>query len=173
MSVRKANVQPARFGSSIPFVLFGWLMSLSIGRLAPLLAPTRRRTMTRPKSPARVSVPVAPIRTPEPFDFPDVPTYEEYAQDQWRQTRIKDQRVIRGRDLAIYASIVTAWLGANVVFWSWWFQPEHIVTLPRLIVATVAIAYDLTVMPAVFIFFLWKMKRTRPSNPHRACESRW
>ena len=103
--------------------------------------------------------------TAEPVVRPQIPSYEEFQQEQWRRQRIHDRRVIRGWDIAIYATVVTAWVAANVVFWSWWFQPEHVVTWPRMIVASVAIAYDLTMMPAVFIFFLWKMKQPDPIKP--------
>lgn len=51
----------------------------------------------------------------------------------------------------------------NVIFWTWWWQPEHVVTWPKFIVASFALAYDLTMMPAVFLFMVFKMRTPEPA----------
>jgi cellulose synthase (UDP-forming) len=69
------------------------------------------------------------------------------------------------RDRLVLTAFAIAWLAANIVYWSWWLQPEHIVTLPRFVVASLALGYDLTLMPAIFLFFLFRMRRPTPIEP--------
>ena len=75
---------------------------------------------------------------------------------------IRDRPLLVGRDRLILAFLVVTWLAATVVFWTWWARVEHIVSLPLFIVATVALAYDLTLMPLSFVFFLLQARRPDP-----------
>ncbi|MGA7672303.1 MAG: glycosyltransferase family 2 protein [Nitrolancea sp.] len=70
-------------------------------------------------------------------------------------------------DLAIYAVAVITWASVNLFFWQWWFQPDHIVTWPRFLLATIGLSYDLTLMPMVLIFFLYQMKRPVHVDPEQ------
>lgn len=67
-----------------------------------------------------------------------------------------------GRDKMVLILIASAWVVANVVFWAWWWQPGHVVAWPRFLVASFALAYDLTMMPAVFLFMVFKMRKPDP-----------
>jgi cellulose synthase (UDP-forming) len=54
------------------------------------------------------------------------------------------------------------WLIANIVFWSWWLRPVHVITVPRFVLTTLVIGYTLA-MPAYFIYFLGRMRRPNPA----------
>jgi cellulose synthase (UDP-forming) len=75
---------------------------------------------------------------------------------------ISNERMLRGVNLAVYLLMTTVWLTANVFFWHWWFQADHVVTWWRFGLTTFALSYDLTLMPLVFILFLYHMKRPLP-----------
>src|SRR2546426_11009161 len=61
-----------------------------------------------------------------------------------------------------YRGLTLLWFGATIGFWVWWFQPSHIVTVPRFLITTFVIAYALA-MPAYFLFFLGRMRRPNPA----------
>ncbi len=67
-------------------------------------------------------------------------------------------------DKLVYWSLVALWLGGNVLFWGWWFNEDHIVTLPGLIFNSLLIAYDL-LLPGWFLFFLGRMREPNPAVP--------
>ncbi len=79
-----------------------------------------------------------------------------------RTRKVVDEYVLRGADRLVYAVISSVWVVATVTFWLWWFRPDRIVTTWRFILTTFALSYDLTLMPLVFIFFLYHMKRPQP-----------
>lgn len=81
------------------------------------------------------------------------------------RTQIIDHPVLVGRDKVVFGLIAVAWLAASIVFWRWWIQSDHVLSLPTFIVATFALAYDLLMMPAVFIFMMFKMRRPEPISP--------
>jgi cellulose synthase (UDP-forming) len=57
--------------------------------------------------------------------------------------------------------LLTTWMLANLIFWSWWFQKDHIVSLPLLILNTIALFYSF-LFPAYFFFFASRMKKPDP-----------
>ncbi|HET9016446.1 MAG TPA: glycosyltransferase family 2 protein [Thermomicrobiaceae bacterium] len=72
---------------------------------------------------------------------------------------IVDEPVLRGWSRVVYALILAVWIPANVTFWSWWVQPAHVGNPWLFAAISLASAYDLTLMPLVFLFFLWHMRR--------------
>ncbi len=70
--------------------------------------------------------------------------------------------VMTAAERRAYRALACLWLIANLVFWSWWLRPSHIVTMPRFLVTTFVIGYALA-MPAYFIFFLGRMRRPNPA----------
>jgi len=70
--------------------------------------------------------------------------------------------VMTAAEKRTYRALACLWTIANLVFWSWWLRPSHIVTLPRFLVTTFVIGYTLA-MPAYFIFFLGRMRRPNPA----------
>ena len=70
--------------------------------------------------------------------------------------------VMTAAEKRTYRVLACLWLIANLVFWSWWLRPSHIVTVPRFLVTTFVIGYTLA-MPAYFIFFLGHMRRPNPA----------
>ena len=77
--------------------------------------------------------------------------------------RIRSLTVLSRRDRLLLAAITSVWAFSNLIFWLWWAQPGHVVSVPRFIIASIALAYDLTLMPAVFVFMLFKMRRPVPA----------
>ena len=75
---------------------------------------------------------------------------------------IASEYVMRGLNLAVYIVMTTVWFTANVFFWHWWFQSNHVVTWWRFGLTTFALSYDLTLMPLAFILLLYHMKRPLP-----------
>src|SRR5947209_1939719 len=61
-----------------------------------------------------------------------------------------------------YHTLVGLWFVMLLLFWSWWFRPSHIVTIPRFLITTFVIGYTLA-MPAYFFFFLGRMRRPNPA----------
>jgi cellulose synthase (UDP-forming) len=84
---------------------------------------------------------------------------------EWRQEAIAADTTVPVMTVAekqTYRLLASIWLVANIVFWSWWGRPSHIVTVPRFLLTSFVIAYTLA-MPAYFIFFLGRMRRPNPA----------
>jgi len=73
--------------------------------------------------------------------------------------------VMSGRDKIVYWLLVIAWLVANIVFWSWWFRPEHIASPVMFAMISAALFYESTVLPSFYLFFLSKMRRPIHIDP--------
>ena len=59
------------------------------------------------------------------------------------------------RDKIVYWLLVVAWLTANLMFWHWWLNPEHVVTIEGLVVNSLLFLYGSTcLMVGWFLFFL-------------------
>ncbi len=104
-------------------------------------------------------------QTTEPQLKPLHPSVDEPRHTAPATSPIVDRRVIQGRDRVIYFMLVAVWITLNTLFWHWWFQVDHVVTWPRFVIATMVLGFDVTAMPSVMIFFLWKMKRPDPLPP--------
>lgn len=65
--------------------------------------------------------------------------------------------------------LVTAWWAGLLVFYTWWFQVEHVATWLCFVGNTLLVSYSLA-LPAYFFFFVSRMKRANPSIP---LPSRW
>ena len=62
------------------------------------------------------------------------------------------------------AFLVGCWIAAEVFFWSYWLQPNHVVSLAGFLFNTALILW-FTALPTYFLFFLTRMKRTVPDLP--------
>lgn len=58
--------------------------------------------------------------------------------------------------LSLIPGIVT-----TIAFWAWWFSPNHVISSPNMVVATLLVGYELTI-PAYFYFFVLRMKKVNP-----------
>jgi cellulose synthase (UDP-forming) len=61
----------------------------------------------------------------------------------------------------MYAWICVLWVLVNVMFWGWWLQPEHISSSWLYIVFSLVWAYESTVLPSMYLYFVGHMRRPR------------
>jgi cellulose synthase (UDP-forming) len=76
--------------------------------------------------------------------------------------RVVSDLVISGADRWVYRALVVAWVLANLVFWVWWLQPEHVATPWFFALVTVTFAYDAAFLPTMFLYFVGRMRSPRP-----------
>lgn len=55
--------------------------------------------------------------------------------------------------------VAVAWLVSAVVFWRWWLEADHVVTLPGTIINSAIIAFEFLVLPLWFIVFVRRARR--------------
>ena len=74
--------------------------------------------------------------------------------DHGRPLRVPDlilEPVFTGRKKLVNFAGIAIWVIALGFFWTWWFSPEHIVSMPRFIVISLILIW-MTLIPAYFIF---------------------
>jgi cellulose synthase (UDP-forming) len=83
--------------------------------------------------------------------------------------QVEDPRADTGSDSMLQAGqrivywlLVVFWLGANLLFWSWWLRPEHVATSWLYLLFTAALAYDGSFLPSIYLYYVGKMRRPRP-----------
>ncbi|MDP3962780.1 MAG: glycosyltransferase, partial [bacterium] len=69
------------------------------------------------------------------------------------------------RDKVVYWLLVLVWTVVNVVFWSWWFQGEHIANLSMYVLMSVSLMYETTILPSVYLFYVGRMRRPIHREP--------
>ncbi|MDD3679406.1 MAG: glycosyltransferase [Candidatus Shapirobacteria bacterium] len=63
------------------------------------------------------------------------------------------------KDKYFYQFLVVLWMVVNLVFWFWWFRPNHVVSLPMFVLMSVSLFYETTLLPSVYFFYVGKMRR--------------
>lgn len=58
-----------------------------------------------------------------------------------------------------YIVIVFFWLIANGVFWSWWWEGQHIGNGVLFVLFSAALFYEITLLPSFYLFYLGQMKK--------------
>lgn len=71
-------------------------------------------------------------------------------------------RVVTRGDQHRLVALVLCWVIAQVVFWTWWLQPGHVVTALGMTVNSVLFFWT-TFLPAWYLFFLLRMKQPNPA----------
>ena len=66
------------------------------------------------------------------------------------------------RDRVLVAALTAGWLVCMVLFWSWWFQPEHRVGWFGMVVNSVLLVY-LSLMPLSFLIAVNRLRRVDPA----------
>ncbi|MDQ3810624.1 MAG: glycosyltransferase, partial [Chloroflexota bacterium] len=61
----------------------------------------------------------------------------------------------------IFRCLVAVWGASLLIFWPWWFQEEHVVTWPGMLLSTTLLAWSMC-LPAWFFFFVHRMRRPNP-----------
>lgn len=73
-------------------------------------------------------------------------------------TRPTLEQVFGGASKSVYFLGVAAWLLGLGWFWTWWFDPKHILSLPAFLLLTAILAW-VTLLPAYFIYLFAGSRR--------------
>lgn len=73
--------------------------------------------------------------------------------------------VMNVREKKFYWVLFVVWAVANIVFWSWWFQGEHVASLPMYVLMSVSLLYEATILPSFYLFFVGRMRKPRSIDP--------
>ncbi|MBV9546218.1 MAG: glycosyltransferase, partial [Chloroflexi bacterium] len=76
--------------------------------------------------------------------------------------RVQSTPALTRSQARVYSSLAIIWIGANVLFWSWWLEPERVGSIWMYILMSIALAYDATLLPSAYLFFLGRMRHPRP-----------
>jgi cellulose synthase/poly-beta-1,6-N-acetylglucosamine synthase-like glycosyltransferase len=60
-----------------------------------------------------------------------------------------------------FNGLIILWLAALIWFWSWWFRPDHVVTVWGMVINSIMIGWTIF-LPAYYFFFLYRMKIANP-----------
>src|SRR5947209_2365926 len=74
-----------------------------------------------------------------------------------RAAPVETSRELSRGDARAYRLFLLIWAAANLLFWSWWLRPEHVETGWLYALFTLPFAYEVTVLPSVFLFYLGRM----------------
>jgi cellulose synthase (UDP-forming) len=80
---------------------------------------------------------------------------------------VESDREITGWTAVVFALLAVSWIVSNVVFWGWWLTPDHVASRSLYIVFSAAFGYDVTVLPSMYLCYVWQMRRPRPVLPEQ------
>ncbi|HLG68960.1 MAG TPA: glycosyltransferase family 2 protein [Chloroflexota bacterium] len=80
-----------------------------------------------------------------------------------RYTKHASERVIHGKQALEYVALVCLWVIANAAFWLWWTRPERVASGLLYVPFTVAYGYIVTGLPAMYLFYVGRMRRPKPA----------
>ena len=67
--------------------------------------------------------------------------------------------------MLVYWLFVGLWIVANVFFWVWWLRPEQVSSGWFYTLMTLAFAYDATILPTMYLFYVGRMREPMASPP--------
>ncbi len=73
--------------------------------------------------------------------------------------RLESERVVVGRRLVAWCAIALGWLGANVGYWAWWLPQSGTGTSWLFWPQTLALLYQMTVLPSFFFYYVLRARR--------------
>src|SRR5688572_32036668 len=99
------------------------------------------------------------VAPPEPAAEPDLlaPALPSSA-----SIRVQSFSSMTRSQARMYTCLGLIWVAANILFWCWWLQPSHVGAVWLYVLMTAALAYDATVLPTAFLFFVGRMRHPRP-----------
>jgi cellulose synthase (UDP-forming) len=80
----------------------------------------------------------------------------------------ESERVMTRGQRRQWCFFVTTWLVALAWFWTWWLQAAHVGNPALYWAFSVPMIYVTAVLPSVYLFYLYHMRRPRPANTERA-----
>jgi cellulose synthase (UDP-forming) len=75
--------------------------------------------------------------------------------------RVQSTSALTRSQARVYTCLGLIWAAANIGFWLWWLQPEHVGAPWLFALMSVALAYDATVLPTAYLFFVGRMRHPR------------
>src|SRR5215207_9031359 len=66
--------------------------------------------------------------------------------------RVQSTSALTRSQARVYMCLGSIWAVANIGFWVWWLQPEHVGAGWLFALMSVALAYDATVLPTAYLF---------------------
>src|SRR5215207_8155043 len=76
--------------------------------------------------------------------------------------RVQAERMVTGAFARQYWCVVALWAVTNAVFWIWWLQPERMRVPALFVLLSLALSYEGTIVPSVYLFLIGRMRRPRP-----------
>ena len=76
--------------------------------------------------------------------------------------RVQSVPALTRSQARVHAGFGWIWLAANLLFWFWWLQPERVGAGWLYALLSLALAYDATILPTAYLFFVGRMRHPRP-----------
>src|SRR4051812_14355734 len=77
-------------------------------------------------------------------------------------------RVMSRRNRRQCIALAVIWVLCSAYFWLWWLHPAHAGNPLLFAGVSAGFFYTATVLPSVYLFFLWHMHRPVPTDPYEA-----
>lgn len=85
--------------------------------------------------------------------------------------KVQSQSLIKSGKQLQYGVITFVWLLVNVIFWSWWWEKQHIGNAVLFSFFSAALFYEITLLPTFYLFYLGQMKKPVHIPVHLAEEA--
>jgi cellulose synthase/poly-beta-1,6-N-acetylglucosamine synthase-like glycosyltransferase len=76
--------------------------------------------------------------------------------------RVQSTPALTRGQVRMHTCFSLIWLAANALFWVWWLQPARVGVPWLFALLSIALAYDATVLPTAYLFFVRRMREPRP-----------
>lgn len=114
-------------------------------------------------------LPTTPLPLPPITPLPELPTTpipqvhtEPLSPDKWAPFQVEQLKVMNRAQQRQYILLVAAWVSANVYFWYWWFSSGHMGNPFLYVLMSVALFYEVTLLPSFYTFYLGQMRAPKP-----------
>ncbi len=81
--------------------------------------------------------------------------------------QVEQLKVMSPKKRIQYLVLMFMWIAANVYFWHWWFNPNHVGNLLLYGLMSSALLYNATILPSFYLFYLGQMRQPRPVDVSR------
>jgi cellulose synthase (UDP-forming) len=82
--------------------------------------------------------------------------------------RIEQLKVMSGKQRKQYIVLVLVWIAVNVYFWHWWFQSFHVGNPLMYGLMSIALLYEMTILPSFYTFYLGQMRKPKAVDVAKA-----
>jgi len=77
------------------------------------------------------------------------------------QYQVEQLKVMNNKQEKQYIILISIWIIANVYFWNWWFQSNHVGQMWFYGLMSASLFYDITILPSFYIFYLGQMRKPK------------